>query len=174
MSFRKLILLPESRYIKLTSNTLSEVEDDKSHFENRLDQSIILKAVPKNFRVRAEALLDHLSHANDLSWNKRGVLLYRGNLVPHSNISDLIRYCMREYTSFTPVGLNEYVKGLVLSNIPISLIGNRDLADRIHTLKSSDGESETDEVEEADEIVNQPEKSPPPPGARLKGTWVKY
>jgi len=172
MSFRKLVLVPESRYIRLTSNSTSEVIEDTSSHEDRLDQSLILKTVPKNFRVRAEALLDHLSHANVLSWNKKGTLLFHNRVIPHSNISDLIRYCMREYTSFTPCGLDQYARGLAISNIPESLIGNRELADQIHLLKTSNGE--TKEEEDREEKEKDPQKSLPPPGSRVKSTWARY
>jgi len=174
MSFRKLILLPESRYNKLTSHTTEdskELNSNESNHENRLDQDIILKAVPKNFRVRADALLEHLSHVNELSWDDRGTLLFKDHIVPHSNISDLIRYSMREYTLFSPIGLDEYVKGLVISNIPESLIGNRELADTIRSLKSTTHSNE--EEKERQEVY--PVKTPPgQSNQKQQQQWAKY
>jgi len=161
MSFRKLILLPESRYNKLTSH--STVQDEEVSQGERLSQDIILKAIPKNFRVRAEALLEHLSHVNELSWNNRGTLLFNERVILHSNISDLLRYSMREYTHFSPVGLEEYVQGLVNSNVPESLIGNRELAETVRLSKVSHGE----EKEDTTSIKS-------PPGYNTQQVWTKY
>lgn len=168
-----MVLIPQNKYNKLISR--EERQEDTSDSYEALDKHIILKAVQKNFRSRAESLLEHLESDNNITWNNKGAFIYKGHIVPQSNISDLIRYCMREYTSFKPVGLDIYIKALAAANAPESLIGNLELADRIRSVKSlTYDDTSTDNQSQASQP--SPGTSQPPPGVReeTKQKWIRY
>jgi hypothetical protein len=162
MAFRKMVLIPQNKYNKLISR--EERQEDTSDSYEALDKHIILKAVQKNFRSRAESLLEHLESDNNITWNNKGAFIYKGHIVPQSNISDLIRYCMREYTSFKPVGLDIYIKALAAANAPESLI--------VKSLTYDD--TSTDNQSQASQP--SPGTSRPPPGVReeTKQKWIRY
>lgn len=95
--------------------------------ENGLDVDIILSAIPKNFRTRAKALLNHIAAdpQQRLRWNQQGELIYHGKLIPGSHITDLLKNSQRQYRHSSPVGLKEFQDGLKELNIPIGLVEMR-------------------------------------------------
>ena len=93
----------------------------------RLDMDVILSAIPKNFRTRARALLNHITADPEhrLQWNERGELVYYGKVITGSHITDLLKNSQRQYRHSQPVGHVEFQKALNELNIPIGLMETR-------------------------------------------------
>jgi len=92
-----------------------------------LDVEVILSAIPKNYRTRARALINHISADGQhrLQWNGRGELVYHGKVIPGSHITDLLKNSQRQYKHFQPVGQQEFRAGLKELNIPSGLMETR-------------------------------------------------
>lgn len=118
MAHKKMVLVPAEKY---------EPSSTVERKENGLDVDIILSAIPKNFRTRARALLKHISADPEqrLQWNAQGELVYHGNVIPGSHITDLLKNSQRQYRHSMPVGLQDFQDGLKELNIPIGLIEQR-------------------------------------------------
>ena len=81
-----------------------------------MDTEVILSAIPKNYRTRAQALLNHITAdpQHRFRWNQQGELIYRGQVIPGSHITDLLKNSQRHSQ---PVGLQEFQDGLKELNI---------------------------------------------------------
>ena len=95
--------------------------------EHGLDTEVILSAIPKNYRTRAKALLNHISvdPQHRLRWNQWGELVYHDQVIPGSHITDLLKNSQRHYKHSQPMGLHEFHEGLKELNIPIGLVEAR-------------------------------------------------
>ena len=91
---------------------------------NKLDAEVILSAIPKNFRNRARALLNHITAdpQRRLQWNDRGELVYHGEVVNGSHITDLLKNSQRQYKHSQPMGQQQFQNGLKELNIPTGLM----------------------------------------------------
>ena len=110
---RKMILVPIEKYEGGFQNTETEA----------LDTHVILSAIPKNYKRRAEALLNHITAdpQHRLQWNSQGELIYHGKTIHGSHITDLIKNSQRPYRK-QPAGEEEFQRGLQELNIPIGLV----------------------------------------------------
>ena len=95
--------------------------------KNGLDVEVILSAIPKNFRTRARALMNHIAAdpQQRLRWNERGELVYHDDLIPGSHITDLLKNSQRQYKHSQPVGQREFREGLGELNVPVGLMETR-------------------------------------------------
>lgn len=98
-----------------------------SEQSNGLDVEVILSAIPKNFRTRARALMNHIvaDPQQRIHWNAQGELIYHGEVIPGSHITDLLKNSQRQYKHSMPVGQEEFQDGLKELNIPIGLVEAR-------------------------------------------------
>ena len=93
--------------------------------EDTLSSEMIIRAIPKTMKTRAQALLEHLKEREDvITWDDVGQVLLNGILIPKSNISDLISDAMRARKYFNPVGVREFYNVLNEINIPKDLVRN--------------------------------------------------
>ena len=92
------------------------------HNNPRLDKGIILSAIPKIYKGKANALLDHMPPST--TWNEKGEAVIEGATVQGSHMSDLLRDTQRQYRSIVPTGRDMFWKVLKDHNIPHCLIGN--------------------------------------------------
>jgi hypothetical protein len=83
-----------------------------------LEAEVILSAIPKYFRNRAQSLLNHIwaDPQHTLQWNDRGELIVKGVVIPGSHITDLLK------NSLQPLGQKEFHEGLKELNIPLGLL----------------------------------------------------
>lgn len=87
-----------------------------------LDRKTILSAIPKMYKGKATALLDHLPPS--VTWNIKGELMINGNTLQGSHISDLLRDTQRQFRDVIPLGRDQFWEALKEANIPRCLIGN--------------------------------------------------
>ena len=115
--------------------SLSSVKVDSHDGSGReLDLESVAHTLGKPYRHKAKELLKHVkrSSPNHFAWDNKGMIVCKGKRIKGSNIIDLIRSVMYKKSKITsPVGLTEFLKILSKSNIPISLIGNSAIKERL-------------------------------------------
>ena len=92
----------------------------------------VFMTVPKTLRRKAEALLYRLKNDPTFNWNERGELIYRGQIIPGSNMTDLINDTLRQRKTFQPHGWQEFARALRHGNVPQDLVGHRQRWDWMH------------------------------------------
>ena len=124
------ILQSDSVLTSLSSNKV----DSHDNPGTELDIDTVAHTLGKPYRHKAKELLKHIkrSSTNHFAWDNKGMIIYKGEHIKGSNIIDLIRSVMYKKSKITsPVGLTEFLKILNKSNIPISLIGNSAIKERL-------------------------------------------
>ena len=135
---KHMVLVPEERLLhyeerdkQRTENDLPEGimygggEDWEETLEDSLSAEMIVHGIPKTLKTRARALLERLKEREDvITWDDMGQVLLNGDLIPKSNISDLISDAMRPRKHFNPVGVREFYNVLNEINIPKDLVRN--------------------------------------------------
>ena len=76
-----------------------------------------LTGISMRYRNKARMLIKHVEENPDLAWNEKGEILYKGNLVPNSNIIDLVHTAVKPGVS-VPTGAPEFTRALREHNIP--------------------------------------------------------
>jgi hypothetical protein len=91
------------------------------------DDADILDSIPKAAHRAGRLLLKYIKENPDLSWRPTtNEMLYRGVVVPHSNIFDLVGDLMRNRKNQPePVGWRQFSEALAKQNVPRLAIGNR-------------------------------------------------
>ena len=86
----------------------------------------IIQSAPKNLRHKASVLLRRLKQDDNIAWNAKGELIYKGNVVPNTHIHDLVQDVLRKRKTHVPVGWKTFARALRESNVPQDLVGNVD------------------------------------------------
>lgn len=108
-----------------------EKDDEKSILPIILQdpplKSLILESVPKPMRKNTANILNVLqTHPDIIQWNKNGEILIHKELIPKSNIVDLIHLLFSK--TFKPIqGIEQFMNALVELNIPRNYIKNTTL-----------------------------------------------
>ena len=85
----------------------------------------ILTSIPKTYARKASLLLANLlSHSSVIQWDNSGVVTIRGNVIPGSNIIDLVGDLVRPLKRSNPVGWDRMAELLDTINTPFEYIGN--------------------------------------------------
>ena len=108
--------LPEPHII-----ALPPVEETQESLEAEIIQS-----APKNLRHKASVLLRRLKQDDNIAWNTKGELVYKGDVIPNTHIHDLVQDVLRKRKTHVPVGWQTFARALRESNIPQDLVGNLD------------------------------------------------
>ena len=70
-----------------------------------------------------------------MSWNEKGNLIYKGDIIEGSHISDLLKHALSNNTRRNPIGYRQFYLALKDIHNPTSLIHNKEM------MKSSDEQS---------------------------------
>ena len=90
---------------------------------SKLSSDSILISIPQNIKKKAQAILQHIEANNEyITWNKKGEVIIKQNLIPKSHIVDLIKCTLYSYKNIHPEGLHQFRQALLDSNIPQTLI----------------------------------------------------
>lgn len=150
-------------YIHPSGVTLKEPVNLEENLESleRVEAQVI-DSVPKTMQKYAKLLLDRVKQEPDLAWNARGELVVESQVVPQSNMVDLIGDLIRKRKDFNPPGWRELSRKLYEANVPQNLIRNPDrLAYMIGTSSDQDVDSGGDVqavIEELDPSRKQPQR----------------
>ena len=86
----------------------------------------IIQSAPKNLRHKASVLLRCIKQDDNIAWNAKGELVYKGDVVLNTHIHDLVQDVLRKHKTHVPVGWQTFARALRESNIPQDLVGNLD------------------------------------------------
>jgi hypothetical protein len=105
------------------------------------DLSELVATIPKQSNNKARMLLDHLKRNPDIKWNERQELIYKGTVVPDSNIQDLVSIFLRPFKKKqdnTLKGWREFGTGLLDNNVPRTAIVNKNLLENVNKISDDD------------------------------------
>ena len=92
-----------------------------------LDVHDILDGLPKNAKTKGKILLQHIRRNPELEWDEKGQLIINGQLVEHSNITDLVHDFVRPIRNRPPpVGRNQFANILHTGNVPREALADPD------------------------------------------------
>ena len=116
----KMFLVSPEKYKRLTNDD----DDDEPIETSALEIEVILSAIPKNFRNRARALLNHImaDPQHIIQWNDKGELIMKGSIIAGSHITDLLKNSQRKYRHLQPIGQKEFRERLKELNIHLGLM----------------------------------------------------
>jgi hypothetical protein len=92
----------------------------------------VVNSVPKPLQKHAKLLLERVKEDSDLGWNDRGELLVENQVIPQSNIVDLIGDLLSKRKNFNPPGWEELSRKLYEGNVPQNLVRNPDRLAYMH------------------------------------------
>ena len=78
----------------------------------------IIQSAPKNLRHKASILLKRLKQDDNIAWNTKGELVYKGDVIPNTHMHDLVQDVLRKCKTHVPVGWQTFARALRESNIP--------------------------------------------------------
>ena len=88
-------------------------------------QDEIIDSVPQSFRNKAALLVKKWKRGGVLGWNKEGNLMYKGELIPGTNIIDIVNDVIRNRAKNPePKGWDLVAQGIKDTNVPLELVGN--------------------------------------------------
>ena len=76
-------------------------------------------------RSKGSLLLHYLEKSENIKWKKSGELMYKGKVIPKSNVIELITHAIQNDKS-KPNGMKTFYKILAKANIPTKLIMNKE------------------------------------------------
>ena len=127
---KRMVLIPEEKLLRYEERDKQKPEILYGRGEEEpkvevLSDEMIVRGIPKNMKTRAQALLARLKEREDaITWDERGQVILKGDLIPKSNISDLVSDAMRSRKHFNPVGVQQFYDLLYEINVPKDLVRN--------------------------------------------------
>ena len=107
--------VPEPQTIALPPPPPAEETQGSLEAEN-------IQSAPKNLRHKASVLLRRLKQDDNIAWNTKGELVYKGDVIPNIHIHDLVQDVLRKCKTHVPVGWQTFARALILQD----LVGNLD------------------------------------------------
>ena len=112
--------------------------DEIDRDEAEIAAQEIVKSLPQKFRNKGAALMERINKSNALNYNKRGELIYKGQTIPGSHISDLVNDAIRRRKNFNPTGWQVFARALQELNFPKDLIGHKQRVDYMESMGGGD------------------------------------
>lgn len=108
-----------------SAKTFTEEKVVKSEVKHeRLPEDEILSTVPQKYRKKADNFIRLLNKSGDLAWDTKGVVSIKGEIIPQSNIVDLLNDALRARKTSNPHGWEQFAGVIKEINVPHELIGN--------------------------------------------------
>jgi hypothetical protein len=106
------------------SIVIQERHEEQEEEEVAAAADFITDAFPKSTKGRASRLLQYIEkHKPKITWSKQnGNVTIDGNLIPDSNIIDLIRSAISGMVKKKPVGWHQFNEALKDINTPMALV----------------------------------------------------
>ena len=97
---------------------ISKIEEDPIEEE-------VIGSVPRTYQNKASLLVKKWKRNGVLGWNKEGNLMYNGEVIPGTNIVDIVNDVVRPRSKNPqPKGWDLVAQGIKATNVPLELIGN--------------------------------------------------
>ena len=121
------------------SNHLQENKNALNLVEN------LIKSLPKSSQNEASLMIEHLkSHPEIISWNSKGEIIFKGDRIPDSNLTDLISSVTTNRKLDIPlIAKTVFIKGLSEANVPESWIKNKKSRNLMQSYKTVGGHETT-------------------------------
>lgn len=102
-------------------DALPSVSGSLAHYTS----DYISRLLPKTFKKKGELLMDTINkHRDKIYWNDDGTIVVNNELIPGSNIADLINDALRRLKRPRPRGWEKFVVALKDIKVPLYCIGN--------------------------------------------------
>ncbi|XP_057299226.1 uncharacterized protein LOC130629866 [Hydractinia symbiolongicarpus] len=122
----------------------------------------VISNLPKSMKKTAGLLEQYLRQYSDrVAWNERGELIYRGDIIRGSNVSDLFRNILTKTGKHDKSGTlptSTFTKILAELNVPEEWIRNEKQLNLYHAYRQRDSHKEKEEEEEEEEEEVEGEK----------------
>lgn len=105
-----------------TAVPIVEEPDETAYMQNFKQE--ILQTLPRAYKNKGELLFNRICNSDLVKWDRLGVVSINDNVLPGSNITDLVCDAVRFKKSEAPTGWLEFVKALRTLNVPQELLGN--------------------------------------------------
>ncbi|CAH2084390.1 unnamed protein product [Euphydryas editha] len=103
----------------------SKGEHSKQYTLNTLSTEYLLRLIPKTYKRNAEILIQSiLQNPEKIKWDDHGLVSIDNNLIPNSNIIDLVNDVLRQLKKPKPVAWQEFAQSLYSIGVPSHCIGN--------------------------------------------------
>ena len=142
---RELVLVPKEKYQNLLQSEEKSIslqekpplpKKDPLKNEDPPFQTQILEIleliIPMKYQNKAKGLLHFLSRygGDVVSWKDNGNLIYNGDVIQGSHISDLIKHALSPNVKGNPTGFQQFYKALKDIDTPTAFIHNKKMMDR--------------------------------------------
>lgn len=101
----------------------------------------ILEGMGPRYKKNAELLLNKMKqHQDILGWDAHGTVLYKGSVVPGTNIVDLVKGVSHQRSrnaKYYPKGWNEFMSAMAEMNVPTALLGSNSVKEQLEKLKDA-------------------------------------
>lgn len=165
------------RYLHFTDQSRQSIKIPIETNSNRVSNTDIVSTLPATFKKKAEALLRILSTSDEVDWDDKGLVTIKGEILPSSNIIDLVHDTLRPRKAANPPGrvqFSEYIKD---RNVARVLLPDSKTVKNVTDQLVDPGKSEvaTDNYETETESGLSPavrktlkKRKPPPKGSIIK------
>jgi hypothetical protein len=148
-----------------------EIQDRDEKNQTRWLKDVVDK-LPKQTKSSGNKLKDLLENTDHLTWNKDGEIIYQGDVVPNSNIDELLRYTSRNVSHSAPAGLDVFMKWLKKENVPEFAIGNKKIRDRLNPV-AINWDDDMSIESESSKSTGKTKKFNTPPGFGARQRWLE-
>ena len=136
--------------LSLPSSDKADTPSDKTDSTDNFLVSDIMKHMPVRNKKNALHIVDTLSKArDDITWTDHGEIVIDGESVRGSNVFDLLKNITASHRvseNNRPIGWNKFLKKVAKLNIPLSVIPNSLVKDRVVSMRHNADDS-TDELD---------------------------
>ena len=113
--------------LRQQKETPSPVKKEEQRAEPQLSDANVVEPIPRTMHPRATALLSRLKAKPDvITWDKTGQVKIEGEIIPNSNISDLVSDAIRSRRNFDPTDSKDFFEVLNKLNVPKDLARNEE------------------------------------------------
>lgn len=112
------------RYLHFTDQTRQPISVPVEFEKDPLKHSTILATLPSTYKRKAENLINILNATGLVDWDRNGTVTIKGEILPSSNIIDLINDTLRPRKNTNPSGWEQFASFMKEVNVPHELIGN--------------------------------------------------
>ena len=132
----------------------------------------IVDSLPSSLQRKGSLLMSYLKEGANIGWNDRGELKIKGQVIPGTNVSDLVHETLRTRKLDTaPKGWKLYADVLKESNIPKDLIGNQA---RWESTDAAEFISESPATPRSKKHRGKKDKQVGYGGRSIVSRWLKY
>ena len=86
----------------------------------------VANTVPQSMKKKAQLLVKRIKNSPTMRWTDKGELVYKDQIVPNTNVVDLVNDALRRRKRIQPEGWQTFARALKETNVPQDLIGHQE------------------------------------------------